>query len=62
MPINALINKILIKNTFNEQRLNILPSISMSHMMFEKIITEIDDEALKKMASVGQSVTTNMFS
>lgn len=62
LPINALINKILIKNTFNETRLNVLPSISISHEMFKKIINEIDDESLKKITSVGQLVTKKYFS
>lgn len=61
LPVNALINRILTKSSLQDGKVNVMPSISMSQMLFEKIVNELDGPALEKAAKIGSNVIKKFF-
>ncbi len=49
LPVNAVINKLLSKNTSYDIRFNVIPTITMSHVLFSKIVEEIDEQTIEKI-------------
>ncbi len=61
LPLNAVITKILSKNTNYEMEFNAIPSITMSHNLFLKMIDKIDEENLEKISVDGPDVIKKLF-
>jgi hypothetical protein len=61
IPINALINRTLERVFLRECQLNVLPRISISQMLFEKIILEINNPSIEKAAKNGPRVLRKYF-
>ena len=60
LPINSIISRILIQH-FSEKRVDVLPSISVSHILFENMLRGIDDPKLEKIATSGKLITKKYF-
>ena len=43
LPLNAIINRILSKNIIFDMQLNVHPTITMSHTLFSKIFSKLDE-------------------
>lgn len=61
LPVNAIVNKILTKSFFQEGRINVLPSISMSQILFKKIIDELDQHTIEETARIGSNIIKKYF-
>jgi hypothetical protein len=61
LPVNALINRVLEKAFLYEGQLNVLPRISISHILFGKIIEELDDSSIEKTAKIGSDIVKKYF-
>lgn len=61
LPINALINRALVKVFLSEDQINTLPNILITHILFEKMIQEIDDDSLEKLAKMGSNIVKKFF-
>lgn len=61
LPVNAVINKLLSKNTSYDIKFNVIPTITMSHVLFSKIVEEIDEQTIEKIASEGPDVVKKLF-
>jgi hypothetical protein len=61
LPVNALINRTLVKSFLYENQLNALPRIWISNILFEKIIEELDDNSIEKTAKIGFDIIKKIF-
>jgi len=61
LPLNAIITKILSKNTAYDMEFNAISTITISHLLFSKIMDSVDDIALKEIADEGPDVIKKMF-
>lgn len=61
LPLNALINRILDKSVLKEGRINVLPTISVSNMLFEKILEKLDKVTIDEVSKIGPTVTRKYF-
>ncbi|MFI5405391.1 MAG: hypothetical protein ACHQ1D_02630 [Nitrososphaerales archaeon] len=61
LPINALINRALVKVFLREGQINVLPCISISHILFEKIISGLDNPSIEKAAKHGPNVLRKYY-
>jgi hypothetical protein len=61
LPVNALINRALVKAFLYEGQMNVLPRIWISHILFGKIIEEIDDNSIEKIAEIGSDIVKKYF-
>ncbi len=61
LPINALINRALEKVFLREGQINVLPRISISQILFEKIISELDNISIERAAKHGPNVLRKYF-
>ena len=43
LPVNAVISRILSKNVIFDMKMNVLPTITMSHTLFSKIFSKLDE-------------------
>ena len=43
LPLNAVISRILSKNVIFDMKMNVLPTITMSHTLFSKIFSKLDE-------------------
>jgi hypothetical protein len=49
LPLNAIITRILSKNVIFDMQLNVLPTITMSHALFSKIMAKLDEMNQKEI-------------
>jgi len=61
IPLNAVIAKILSKNTTYDMEFNTVSTITMSHVLFSKIIDSADDNALGKIAAQSPDIIKKLF-
>lgn len=61
IPLNSVITKILSKNTIYDMEFNSIPTITMSNVLFSKIMDNVDDATLEKIASEGPDVIKKLF-
>jgi hypothetical protein len=61
LPVNALINRVLVKSFLYEDQINVLPRISISHILFGKIIEELDDSSIEKTSILGSDIVKKYF-
>jgi hypothetical protein len=61
LPVNALINRVLVKSFLYEDQINVLPRISISHILFGKIIEELDDNSIEKISKMGPDILRKYF-
>jgi hypothetical protein len=61
IPLNATITRILSKTTTYDIEFNAIPTITMSHVLFSKIINSIDDVTLEKIADEGPDMIRKLF-
>jgi hypothetical protein len=61
LPVNALINRVLVKSFLHESQMNVLPRIWISHILFGKIIEELDDNSIEKISKMGPDILRKYF-
>jgi len=61
IPLNAVITKILSKNTTYDMEFNTISTITMSHVLFSKIVDDVDDIALEKIAAESPDIIKKLF-
>jgi len=61
LPVNALINRALVKVILREEQINTLPNILIPNILFEKVIDELDNNSLEKMANMGPNIVKKFF-
>src|SRR5690242_10516751 len=61
LPLNSVITKILSKNITYDMEFNSIPTITMSHVLFSKIMDNVDDATLEKIAVEGPNVIKKLF-
>jgi hypothetical protein len=61
LPVNALINRALVKAFLHEGQMNVLPRIWISHILFGKIIEELNDSSIEKTAKIGSDIVKKYF-
>ena len=61
LPLNSIITKILLKNITYEMEFNSIPTITMSHVLFSKIMDNVEDITLEKIAAEGPNVIKKLF-
>ncbi len=61
IPLNSVIAKILSKNTTYDMEFNSIPTITMSNVLFSKIMDSVDDTTLEKIAAEGPDVIKKLF-
>ncbi|MGI0026832.1 MAG: hypothetical protein ACREAD_03210 [Nitrosopumilaceae archaeon] len=61
LPLNAVITKILSKNTIYEMEFNVIPTITMSQVLFSKMVDNVADTTLEKIAREGPDVIKKLF-
>ena len=49
LPLNAVISRILSKNVIFDMKINVLPTITMSHSLFSKIMAKLDEKNQKEI-------------
>ena len=61
IPLNAVIAKILSKNTTYDMEFNTVSTITLSHGLFSDIIQSSDDNALAKIAAQSPDIIKKLF-
>ncbi|MBI3638932.1 MAG: hypothetical protein HY223_01300 [Thaumarchaeota archaeon] len=61
IPLNAVITKILSKNTTYDMEFNTISTITMSHVLFSKIMDSVDDIALGEIAAESPDIIKKLF-
>lgn len=61
IPLNSVITKILSKNIMYDMEFNSIPTITMSNVLFSKIMDSVDDTTLEKIAEEGPDVIKKLF-
>jgi hypothetical protein len=61
LPLNALVTKMLNKIVSFDMQLDAMPTILMSHILFTKIIDEIDESSMEEIAREGPNIVKNLF-
>ena len=61
IPLNAVIARILSKNTTYDMEFNTVSTITMSHALFSDIMDSADDTALAKIAAQSPDIIKKLF-
>lgn len=61
LPLNALVTKILYKNISFDLHMKAMPSITMQHDLFMKIIDRIDESCMEEIAKEGPNIVKKLF-
>ena len=61
IPLNAVIARILSKNTTYDMEFNTVSTITMSHVLFSKIVDSADDTTLGKIAAQSPDIIKKLF-
>ena len=61
IPLNSVIAKILSKNTTYDMEFNSIPTITISNVLFSKIIDNVNDTTLEKISAEGPDVIKKLF-
>jgi len=61
LPLNALITKILFKNVSYDMQVNTLPAVTVSDVLFSRIIDKLDANDLAEIAKEGPDIIKKIF-
>ncbi|HZS73835.1 MAG TPA: hypothetical protein VFA69_04950 [Candidatus Nitrosotalea sp.] len=61
LPLNALITKILFKNVSYDMQVNTLPAVTVSDVLFSRIIDKLDVHDLEEIAKEGPDIIKKIF-
>lgn len=61
LPLNALITKILFKNVSYDMQINTLPAVTISDVLFSRIIEKLDAQNLEEIAREGPDIIKKIF-
>lgn len=61
LPLNALVTKILYKNISFELHTKAMPSITMQHDLFMKVIDKVDEAHMEEIAKEGPNIIRKLF-
>lgn len=61
LPLNALITKILFKNVSYDMQVNTLPAVTVSDVLFSRIIDKLDADDLEEIAKEGPDIIKKIF-
>lgn len=61
LPLNALITKILFKNVTYDMHVNTLPAVTISDVLFSRIIEKVDGIHLEEIAKEGPDIIRKLF-
>jgi len=61
LPLNALITKILFKNVTYDMQINTLPAITISDILFSRIIEKVDNKDLEDIVKEGPDIIRKLF-
>lgn len=61
LPLNALITKILFKNVSYDMQVNTLPAVTVSDILFSRIIDKLDASDLDEIAREGPDIIKKIF-
>ncbi|MGI0058695.1 MAG: hypothetical protein ACREBJ_02910, partial [Nitrosotalea sp.] len=61
LPLNALITKILFKNVSYDMQVNTLPAVTVSDVLFSRIIEKLSASDLQDIAREGPDIIKKIF-
>ncbi len=61
LPLNALITKILFKNVSYDMQVNTLPAVTVSDVLFSRIIEKLSESDLQEIAKEGPDIIKKIF-
>ena len=61
LPLNALITKILFKNVSYDMQMNTLPAVTISDVLFSRIIEKLSASDLEEIAREGPDIIKKIF-
>lgn len=61
LTLNALVTKMLYKEISFDMRLDAMPTIITSHILFSKILDKIEERNMEEIASEGPKIVKQLF-